>query len=108
VWNLDWTALQQRATRRGSPPRANWGALPELQEAWRGIVGSGGTAAFAIIAENHAVLGTANADGILKQRLKDALYVERRPADGLEHFGRGGLVPQRLAQLLRARLHLVE
>src|SRR5262249_42781553 len=70
--------------------------------------GSCGTAAFAVVAENHAVLSAANADGILQQGCKDALEVERRPADGLEHLGRSGLLPQRLAQLLRARLHLVE
>jgi hypothetical protein len=45
-------------------------------------------AAFAVVAENHAVLGTANADGILQQRLKDALEIKRRPADGLEHHHR--------------------
>src|SRR5262249_9639162 len=66
VWNLDRTALEQRATHRGSPPCADRGALPELQAAGRHIIGSGGTAAFAIVAENHAVLGTANADGILQ------------------------------------------
>src|SRR5262249_21523054 len=108
VWNLHYTALEQRATCRSSPPCADWGALPQLQGTGRGIVGSGGTAAFAIVAENHAVLGTANADGILQQRPKDALEVERCPADGLEHLGRGSLLPQRFAQLLRARLHLVE
>src|SRR5262245_4362834 len=108
VWNLDRTALQQRATHRGSPPCADRGALPELQGPGRGIVGSRGTAGFSIVAENHAVLGTANAHGILQQRLKDALEVEHGSADGLEHLGRGSLLPQRFAQLLRARLHLVE
>src|SRR5438128_1992461 len=108
VWNLDRTPLKQRSTCRCSSPCADWGALPELQAARRGIVGSGGAAAFAIVAENHAVLGTADADGILQQRLKDTLEVERRAADGLEHFGRGSLLPQRLAQLLGACLHLFE
>src|SRR6516164_8095880 len=94
VRNLDRAALQQRAAGRGSAPGADRSALPELQAARRGIVGGGGTAAFAIVAVNHAVLGAANADGILQQRLKDALEVERRPADGLKHLGRGGLLPQ--------------
>src|SRR5262249_33595422 len=108
VWNLHYTALEQRATCRSSPPCADWGALPQLQGTGRGIVGSGGTAAFAIVAENHAVLGTANADGILQQRPEDTLEVERRSADGLEHLGPGSLLPQRFAQLLCARLHVVE
>src|SRR5262249_52733460 len=102
------TALQQRATHRGSPLRADLGALPELQISGRRIVGSSRTTAFAIVAENHALLGTANAHGILQQRLKDTLEVERRPADGLEDLGCGSLLPQRFAQLLRACLHLVE
>src|SRR5262249_5493663 len=72
------------------------------------IVGSGGTAAFAIVTENHAVLGTANAHGILQQRLKDTMEVKRRAANGLEHLGRGRLLPQRLAQLLGALLYLIE
>src|SRR5215468_8238187 len=67
VWNLNRTALQQRTTHRGSPPCADWRACPELQATWRGIVNSGGTATVAIVAENHAVLGTANAHGILQQ-----------------------------------------
>ena len=69
-------------------PGTDGGALPQLQASWRGIVGGSGSAAFAIVAVNHAVLGTANADSILQQRLKDALEVEYRPADGLEHLGR--------------------
>src|SRR5262249_26986463 len=108
VWNLHYTTLQQRATCRSCPPCPDWVLLPELQGAWRGIVGSGGTAAFAIVTENHAVLGTANAHGILQQRLKDTLEVKRRAANGLEHLGRGSLLPQRLAQLLGAFLYLIE
>src|SRR5215831_2683650 len=108
VWNLNRTPLQQCATHRGSPPRADWRACPELQATWRGIVNSGGTATVAIVAENHAVLGTANAHGILQQRLKDALEVEHGSADGLEYLGRGSLLPQRFTQFLGARLHLVE
>jgi hypothetical protein len=54
------------------------------------------------------VFRAANADGILQQGLQDALEVERRPADSLEHLGRGSLSPQRFAQFLRALLHLVE
>ncbi len=82
--------------------------IPEFQTSTRGVVRSGGTTAFAIVPEDQAVLGTADVDGILQQSLEDALEVEHRPADGLEHLGRGCLLPQRLAKLLGACLHLVE
>src|SRR5262249_40089821 len=108
IGNLDRTALQQGATYRGPSAGTDWLALPEFEGSWRGIVGSSGTATFAIVSENHAVLGTADTDGVLQQRLKDALEVECRPADGLEYLCRGRLLPQRFTQLLRARLHLVE
>src|SRR4029450_4416381 len=64
-----------------------------------GIVSGGSSAAFAIVTENHAVVSAADADSILQQLRKDALKVERRPADGLGHLGRGSLLPQRFAQL---------
>jgi hypothetical protein len=54
------------------------------------------------------VFGTTIADGILQQRLEYALEVKRRPANSLEHFGGGCLLPQRFAQFLRASLHLLE
>src|SRR6516165_392921 len=94
VCDLDRTELQQRATRRGLPPCADWGALPKLQEPGRVIVVGSGTAEFAVIAKNHAVPGSAKVNRILQQRLKNTLEVERRPADGFEHLGRSGLLPQ--------------
>src|SRR5215471_7718339 len=91
VWNLDRTALQQGTAHRGSPPCSNWGALPEFQGPSWGVVRSSRVAALAIVAENHAVLRTANAHGILQQRRKDALKIKHRPADGLEHLCRRSL-----------------
>src|SRR5262249_46534476 len=81
VWNLDWTAFQQGAARRRSPPCTNWGALPELQGPGWGVVCSSRAAAFSIVAENHAVFSTANADGILQQCFQHALEIKHRPAD---------------------------
>jgi hypothetical protein len=40
------------------------------------------------------VLGAADVGGILQQCLEHTLEVEHGPADGLEHLGRGGLLPQ--------------
>ena len=42
------------------------------------------------------------------KRLQDGIKVESRAADDLEHVGGGGLLLQRLAQFLGARLHLIE
>src|SRR5215831_7060421 len=94
IGDLHWTALQQCATCRGSPSGPDRGALPQLQAAGRSIVGGSGSAAFAVVTEDHAVFGTANANGILEQRFEHALEVERRPADGLEDLGRGGLLSE--------------
>jgi hypothetical protein len=46
------------------------------------------------------VLSTANADGILQQRLKDTLEIERRAADELELIGSGDLLLQRFGQIV--------
>src|SRR5262245_43931665 len=49
---------------------------------------------------NVSYIGLANPDGRFDQRIKHGLQVEGRPADHLEHVGGGGLLLQRLAQLI--------
>src|SRR5215813_12290426 len=44
----------------------------------------------------------------LDQCIEHRFQIERRAADYLEHVGGGGLLLQRLAELLRALLHVVE
>ncbi len=44
----------------------------------------------------------------LDQDGKNRLQIERRAADDLQHVGGGGLLLQRLGEIARARLHLVE
>src|SRR5262249_7697160 len=96
VGNLDRTTLQQRATSRGLRPCADRGALPELQDCGRIVVVGGGTAAFSVIAKNHAVFGIAKADRGLQQCLKNALEIERRSTDSFEHLGGSSLLLKRL------------
>ncbi len=44
----------------------------------------------------------------IDQRVEHRLQIERRAADDLQHVGGRGLLLQRLGQIARARLHLVE
>ena len=50
----------------------------------------------------------AQAAGGREQGIEHLLQVESRAADHLEHFGGGGLLLQRLREVVRARLHFVE
>ena len=61
------------------------------------------------IANEDRSVDTANKfDGRRDQRIKHRLQIERRAADDLEHFGRRGLLLQRLGEIARARLHFFE
>src|SRR5262249_33087757 len=54
------------------------------------------------------VVGAAKAASRFNERLQYRFEIEGRAADDLEHVGGSSLLPERLAQLLRARLHLLE
>src|SRR5262245_39702454 len=56
----------------------------------------------------RGVVGAAQVASRFNERLQYRLEIEGRAADDLEHIGGGGLLLQRFAQLVRARLHLVE
>ena len=60
------------------------------------------------IPEHDAELGLANARGVGQHGLEHRLQLARRAADDLEHLGGRRLLLQRLGQLARARLHLLE
>ena len=47
-------------------------------------------------------------NGRADQRFQHGLQIEGRAADDFQHLGGGGLLLQRLGQIARARLHLVE
>jgi len=61
----------------------------------------------ALLRDRRAV-GVAQARGRLNQRVENGLKVEGRTANDLENVGRRGLLLERLRQLFRARLHLLE
>src|SRR5262249_60254670 len=54
------------------------------------------------------VVGAAKAASRFNERLQYRFEIEGRAADDLEHVGGSSLLPERLAQLLRLRLHLLE
>ena len=49
---------------------------------------------------NGGLIRLAQPCGRLDQRIEHGLQIERRAADDLEHVGGGGLLLQRLAQLI--------
>src|SRR5262249_40905425 len=53
-------------------------------------------------------VGVTKAASRFNECLQHRLEIEGRAADDLEHVGSSSLLPERLAQLFRARLHLVE
>ena len=50
---------------------------------------------FAVIEQDVAELGLADAHGVREHRLEDRLHVAGRGADDLEHLGGGSLLLQR-------------
>src|SRR5262249_17673403 len=56
----------------------------------------------------RGVVGATKAASRFNERLQHRLEIKSRAADDLEHVGSSGLLPKRLAQLLRARLYLIE
>src|SRR5262249_28263309 len=56
----------------------------------------------------HDEVGVTQAAGRFNERLQHRLEIEGRAADDLEHIGRRGLLLQRLAELARACLYVLE
>src|SRR5687768_14869752 len=56
----------------------------------------------------HYVIDTANLSCALDNGIEDGLHVRGRAADDAEHFGRGGLMFQSLAQFGIALLNFLE
>ena len=61
-----------------------------------------------VVKEQIAEVSVADPRGVLQHGLEHRLQLARRTADDLQHLGGRRLLLQRLAQLARARLHLVE
>ena len=62
----------------------------------------------ALLPRNGGLVGLAKVGGRLDKGLQHGLQVECRAADDLEHVGRGDLLLQRFAQLLRPLLYFRE
>src|SRR5262249_7252651 len=62
----------------------------------------------ALAAKNECLFRFTETCGRLRQRIKHGFEIEGRTADDLQHVGGGGLLLQRLAQIIRALAQLVE
>ena len=58
--------------------------------------------------EHRCLVGAAKARHRLHQRVENRLEIDGRTADDLEHVGGRGLLLKRLAQIVGARLNLIE
>ena len=66
------------------------------------------TERIAFTQRRYAKLRSANSDRICQHGVEHRLKFAGRTGDDLQHLGGGGLLLQRLGELARARLHLVE
>jgi hypothetical protein len=62
----------------------------------------------AVAKADRAALTANQPDPGRNQRVKHRLQIERRAADHLQHVGGRGLLLQRLGEVIRTRVHLVE
>ena len=100
--------LDGGAPDQGLPPDRNRLALHPLPIFGCKAVAGGELIAHPFATEDERVIGLAQPRRRLDQRIQHRLQVECRAADHLEHVGGGGLLLQRLAEIVGARLHLVE
>ena len=108
VADVDRSSLKQSATDAGSSSGLVDNLL-ERRAVFRGLPEHcGDLESVAVGTPNVRPLCVAQLAGRFCQRIKHLLQIERRPADDLEHVGRGRLLLKRLRQLARARLDFVE
>ncbi len=79
--------------------------FPEIR---RGVVGRRHPEQLAIEPEDECAVGAAEGDRSLGDGVENRLQVECRTADDLQQVRSRGLLPQRLLQVARAGLDLVE
>src|SRR5262249_11914398 len=82
--------------------------LARIYECGRGVVERCGMEAVAIICVEGAELRLADTYRVRQHRREYRLQVARRTGDYAQHLGGRRLLLQRLGQVARARLHLVE
>src|SRR6478735_3884566 len=86
----------------------DWSTLPNFGIRWRCIMQSPGLEPFAVVQKQMAKPGITNPQCIFQHGLEYRLQFTRRTADDAEHLRSGRLLFQRLREVARARLHLVE
>src|SRR5262249_10588894 len=101
VDDLHRTAFEQSSAHRGSTASADGGTLPKLQKFRRYIMRGHRVARIAIVTENHSSCCAAEPDSRTQESIEHGLQIEGRAADDLEYVGGGGLLLQRLAQLIQ-------
>jgi hypothetical protein len=105
---VDRSAFERGAGRSAVSPRPDRVPLHERPKLLRGVEGHRHSEQLTVEAEDERLVGFAQPDGALGNRLKYPLQIERRAADDFEHAGGGGLLLKRFAQIIRAFPQLVE
>src|SRR4030095_8347235 len=91
-----------------SASRRNGILTGELSVLRSEIVGGHDAKHLTVEAPDDRLLGLAQSDGVVRERLEDRLEIEGGPPDHLEQLARGRLLLQRHAQLVVARFQLGE
>src|SRR5262249_38943344 len=105
---MDHSTLQQGPSSRRPASPLNRHSLDIFDELGRVTVSLSEEEHSILLPSYRGVVGPAKAASRFNERLQHRLEIEGRAADNLEHVGSSSLLPEGLAQLLRARLHFVE
>src|SRR5262245_3650224 len=97
MYNLPF---QQRSSHDRAPLRYHRESTHIFEELRREAIRLGGKEDSACLTGNGGFVGLAQLSSRFNERLQHRLEVKRRAADDLEHVGGGGLLLQRLAQLV--------
>src|SRR6516162_10318596 len=100
VGDMDEFAFQQRAATCVSALRHDGKVFNVFHEFLREPIRLCAIKNSTLLAGDGAAVGLTKAGGRFNKRLQYRLQVERRTADDFEHVGRGGLLLQRLPQLV--------
>src|SRR5215471_7757434 len=105
---MDHPTFQQGPSRRRPASSLDGHSLDIFDEVGRVTVSLREEEHPVLLPRYRGVVGAAKTASRFNERLQHRLEVEGRTADDLEHVGSSSLLPERIAQLLRARLHLLE
>src|SRR5215472_769702 len=101
--------VQYRSTGENRAVRPLWIRLEKfISDFGREIVGRRKLQKIAIVQEDYAKHGLAQARGALNNRIEHRLGICRRSGDDVKHLARRSLMFERVGQLALLRLHLIE